>query len=168
MAGDTSGALQLKALGLRLKALGGAAGAGGAATDVAGLAIGPKTLRAQLIAAIKVAAKPAMRAASDAARSNLPRAGGLNAVVADSKIKTTVKTAGPRVGVRIVDSGPGTRNANRGYIRHPVFGVWRPNVPNQPVPSGWFDRTLANQAPGVTADIRAVLELVAQEATRRL
>lgn len=162
---NSDGAAQLIALGKRLKAL--AAEGDLSRSDDLGQQFGAgKTLRAQLLAGIRSAATPAVEAARAAARSNLPHRGGLNAEVAASSIKVVTRVSGQKVGVRIVARGPG-RSANRGTIRHPVFGN-RNNWVNQPIANpGWFDRTLENATPDVLTKITAAMEAVAQEATRR-
>jgi hypothetical protein len=169
VADGIQGAGQLKALGVRLKALG-AAGDLGASADLSGPRFGAgKTLRAQLLAGIRTGAKPAIEATRQAARDKLPKKGGLNDYVADTQIVSATRLSGPRVGVRIgVKRGSHKAwGANRGAIRHPVFGhdTW---VNQELHTRGWFDKTLEDQRPVVTAAVRAAMEVVAIEATRRL
>jgi hypothetical protein len=170
-----NGATQLRELGLRLKALG-AAGDLGAAEGLTGSAFGSgKTLRAQLLSGIRMAAKPAVEAARQAARDQLPKKGGLNTFVADTQITSRTRLTGPRVGVRIgVNKGaPGSKahrayGANKGVINHPVFGHLDRRAEQTLSSSGWFDKTLQDQQPVMTAAVRAAMEAVAIEATRRL
>jgi hypothetical protein len=171
---SVDGALQLKALGARLKALG-AEGNLGASNDLAPVFGHGKTLRAQLLAGIRAGSKPAVEAARQAARNKLPKKGGLNTFVADTQIVSRTRLTGPRVGVRIgVNKGaPGTRahrayGANKGVINHPVFGHLDRRSEQTLNTKGWFDQTLKDQAPIVTAAVRLACEVVAQEATRRL
>lgn len=162
-----SGPLQLQALGLRLKVLG-AGGLGGAADFGGGFGAG-KTLRAQLLAGIRIAAKPLVEEARQAARDKLPKHGGLNESVASSQIRVATCLTGPRVGVRITNRSHGGRGANKGVISHPVFGnqkVWVKQ--SDPGGVGWFDQTLAAGHTEVTAHVVSALEIVAAEAMRRL
>lgn len=166
---NADGGAQLKALGLRLKQLGAYQNAL-AAEDLSSLGKG-RTLRSQLLAGIRVGAKPAVQAARDAARSSLPKKGGLNEMVATTQITVATRLTGPRVGVRIGVTKGRKRSgkaygANKGLIAHPVFGKGK--WVDQKVPSGWFDETLKESAPKVVGPITAAMEAVAQEATRRL
>lgn len=161
-----SGALQLQALGRRFKTLAGYQNLGAAE----GLGSG-RSLRAQLLAGIRVGTKPMVDAARQAARDELPKHGGLNEYVASSLIGTYTRTTGPQVGIRIgVSKGTGSHKAwgaNKGAIRHPVFGVWRPNVPDQKVPAGWFDDTLRKATPAAVEAVTKTCELIAAELTMR-
>ena len=100
----------------------------------------------------------------------LPKHGGLNESVATSKFAVRTRTVGPRAGVRITNTSHGGGGANRGLIRHPVFGNARtPWVTQEdPAAAGWFDATLAHHAPQVSVAIRATMEVIAIEATGRL
>ena len=161
---NADAALQLKALGVRMKAL----GAAGALQAAPGLGSG-RTLRAQLLAGIRVAAAPAVAATRQAARDSLPKRGGLNDYIATEKIAVSVRLAGPAVGVRI--TAVGGWGSNAGTVRHPVFFhppkrlVW---VEQQIGSSGWFTETLAREAPKVLGPVRAAMEAVAVEATARI
>lgn len=166
---NADGAVQLKALGLRLKTLAGYQNAL-ASADLVDLGTG-RTLRAQLLAGIRVGAKPAIEAARGAARSTLPKHGGLNEEVATTQITVATRLTGPRVGVRIgVTKGRKRSNkaygANKGVVRHPVFG--KAKWVEQKVPAGWFDDTLRKSTPLISGPIQAAMQRVAEEATRRL
>ena len=162
-----SGGVQLQMLGRRMTALG-AAGNLGADSSLSTAEFGrSKTLRGQLTAGIRIAAKPAIVAVRAAARDQLPHKGGLNELVAKAPARVATRTTGARVGVRITDRGSGVRGTNRGVIRHPVFGsnVW---VEQTLRTSGWFDDTLLRMQPEIAAKVVAAMEIVAAEATRRL
>lgn len=160
---NVDGALQLKALGLRMKAL----GAAGELAAAPGLGRG-RTLRAQLLGSIREAAKPAVDATRQAARTTLPRRGGLNAYVADERIRVATRITGPRVGVRITAQSR-TWNDDQSTVRHPVFGrrdkPWKTTRVAVP---GWFTATLTREAPKVVGPIRLAMEAVAVEASGRL
>jgi hypothetical protein len=171
---EITGARQLEALGLRLKALG-AAGNGAASVELSSLGRG-KTLRSQLLSGIRTGAKPAIEATRQAARTNLPKRGKLNESVATTAITVNTRLTGAKVGVRIgVPKGRKKSNkvygANKGVVRHPVFGEWLPGMPDQNLgdnAAGWFDKTLRREVPKTIVPIRAAMEAVALEATRRL
>jgi hypothetical protein len=166
-----SGALQLQALGRRFKTLAGYQNLGAAE----GLGSG-RSLRAQLLAGIRVGTKPMVDAARQAARDELPKHGGLNEYVASSLIGTYTRTTGPQVGIRIgVRKGAGSHKAwgaNKGLIRHPVFARgdltrdrWR--WVDQKVPAGWFDDTLRKATPASVEAVTKTCELIAAELTMR-
>ena len=160
---NADAALQLKAIGLRMKAL----GAGGNILAAPGLGAG-KTLRAQLLGSIRAAAKPAIEATREAARSTLPKSGGLNEYIAAEKIKVSTRMTGPRVGVRIVAQS-GQWNIDQSEVRHPVFGHSnRPWTTTKIATPGWFEKTLTREAPKAIGPISAAMEAVAIEAMGRL
>ena len=160
---NADAALQLKAIGLRMKAL----SAGGNILAAPGLGAG-KTLRAQLLGSIRAAAKPAIEATREAARSTLPKSGGLNEYIAAEKIKVSTRMTGPRVGVRIVAQS-GQWNIDQSEVRHPVFGRSnRPWTTTKIATPGWFEKTLTREAPKAIGPISAAMEAVAIEAMGRL
>ena len=162
MPGPADGALQLRALGLRLKVL----SAAGDVAPAVGLGAG-RSLRAQLTAGIREAAKPAVEATRQAARSSLPKRGGLNVYVADEQIKTAVRLTGPRVGVRIAAQSR-SWNEDQSAVRHPVFGHRDRKWATTKVTPGWFTETLTREAPMIIGAVLAAMEAVAVETTRRL
>lgn len=160
---NADAAMQLRAVGLRLKAL----GAAGNAAAAPGLGTG-KTLRAQLLGGIRAAVKPSVEATRKAALDILPKAGGLNVYISGEQIKVATRLTGPQVGVRIV-AASGQWNSDQSEVRHPVFGrrkaKWAVTKVATP---GWFHGTLTRETPKILAPMRAVMESVAVEATRRL
>lgn len=161
-----NGALQLQAVGRRFRQLATFQNVGAAE------GLGPgRSLRAQLLAAIRAGTKPAVEATRQAARNELPKAGGLNEYVATSLIGSYTRLTGPRVGVRIgVRKGPGSHKAwgaNIGIVRHPVFGHRDRKWGETRVTPGWFDHTLSVATPGMAAVVTKAMELVAEELTRR-
>jgi hypothetical protein len=95
-------------------------------------------------------AVPLVRAA---ARNKLPRAGGLNEYVANQNITVTSVLAGASMTVRVRhDTHRSAKQTDSGYVRHPVFGVWRPGIPSQQVPNaaGWWTQTFENLGPMAT------------------
>lgn len=167
-----NGALQLQALGKRFKTL----AKTGDISASAGIGLSGRSLRAQLLAGIRAGTKPAVEATRQAAREQLPKAGGLNEYVATTLVGTYTRLSGPRVGVRIgVRKGSGSHKAwgaNKGTIRHPVFAKgsqtpdqWR--WVEQQVPAGWFDQTLLKSTPGMAVAVQKTCELIAAELTMR-
>lgn len=128
---------------------------------------GRTEMRKELNAGLKRAAKPLIAKTRAEARQRLPQRGGLAERVAKAPQRVQVRTGARTAGVRIVVAGSakGPRNANRGFIRHPVFGnreVWV----EQKVPAGWFDDPLKASAPEVRNDLEKVLESIADQVVR--
>lgn len=150
------GAGQLELLGVRLKAAG---------------AVG---LRRQLLAGIRAGAAPLVGDVREAARSILPKSGGLNNWVADSNIRVATRLSGRNVGVRIINSRSGSGSggtadfgSDKGVVRHPVFGHagrWSTTK----VTPGWFSHTLEEKVSSVTPFVVAACESVAVALTRPL
>lgn len=123
---------------------------------------GKTDLRKELTKGLRDATKPLI-ADTRSATSRLPQSGGLANLVAKSPQRVQVRT-GRDPGVRIVvpRNRSGARGANRGVIRHPVFGNRRVWV-NQKVPSGWFDEPLRDGAPVVRRHLEEALHVVAEK-----
>lgn len=127
---------QMRVVGLRLKA----AGAGG--------------LKLALTRELKAATKPLIADVKQAARDELPKAGGLNEYVAAGRFTSSVRYTGIQIGVRIVNTAPkgskgGTRQfgSDKGTVRHPVFGHRERKWAETHVTPGWFSGTLEKKAP---------------------
>lgn len=130
-------------------------------------ASGNKDLRKELLAGIQRAAKPLKAVAQEAARSELPKKGGLNEFVASGKWSVRTRSGGRNPGVTVVGkkSGHDVAAINRGRLRHPVFGhraVWvtqtiRPNL---------ITDALAKRAPDVRGELVKVLDRIADEVRR--
>lgn len=133
-------------------------------------AAGETELRKELNAALRNAAKPLIPMTRQAARSRLPQRGGLAESVARAPQRVQVRTGDRTAGVRLVVGGrrSAARAANRGVIRHPVFG--RPNSwVEQDVEPGWFDETLEKEAPRVARPaIEQALESIADKVVREV
>ena len=121
---------------------------------------GRTDMRKQLHKGMKDAVKPLIPKARESARDRLPRTGGLNEVVAKAPIRPQVRTGRNAYGVRIVvGNRPGARGANRGKIRHPVFGD-REHWEDQDVPPGWFDDVMEAGSPAIRKEVQSALERV--------
>jgi len=130
---------------------------------------GEGQLRRELLAGLRAGAKPLIPLAKQAARNQLPKRGGLAARVASEPMSVRIRTGGRNPSVRIVTTTTDTRGANRGVIRHPVFGH-RDRFVSQPFPrsAGWFDQTLSREGPAVADELRRTLQKVADQLGRRL
>ena len=129
-------------------------------------AAGEKELRAALNKGLRDAAKPLIEDVREAAQRELPHSGGLAALVSGGKFRVQVRTGARTAGVRITGSGQALSGADKGLIRHPVFGN-RAVFVEQRVDGGWFSDTLNEKAPGVRPALEAALEDVAKQIVDR-
>lgn len=128
---------------------------------------GRTELRRELTNGMKRAARPLIPKTRAEARRRLPKKGGLAAQVAKEPQRVQVRTGARTAGVRIVvgKKSGGARGANKGVVRHPVFGnreVWV----DQDVPSGWFDDPIRESAPEIRRDLERAMESVAEQVVR--
>lgn len=128
---------------------------------------GHREMRKDLTRAMRVAAKPLIPEARREARRRLPNRGGLAQQVAREPMRVQVRTGSRTAGVRIVvgDKKGGAQGANRGVIRHPVFGnrkVWV----NQTVPRDWFDDPMNEGAPRIRRGLESALDEIAGRVVR--
>lgn len=128
---------------------------------------GRKELRKELHKGLRTAAKPLVKKTRAEALRLLPKGGGLARQVSKEPQRVQVRTGTRTAGVRIVVPGKngGARAANRGVVRHPVFGnrkVWV----NQNVPPGWFDGPLLESAPAVRRDLEDAIGRVVDQIVR--
>lgn len=121
----------------------------------------------QMTAAMRVAAKPLVTAVKAAAEQKLPHRGGLNTRVAKARVTVSVRTGARTAGVRLYTRDTDTRATDHGYVRHPTFG--RRTGPNDwhdqsiPQAEGWWSQTLADESPGATPELMAVMRRVGDE-----
>jgi hypothetical protein len=127
---------------------------------------GDAQLRKDLLRGLRNATKPMIASIKDEARASLPAGGGLNDLVAASKISARSRTTGTKAGVRLVGKSAGHDLAaiNRGRLRHPVFGhpVWV----SQTVAAGWWEDGANKKADTVSRDLVAVMRDVLAEIAR--
>jgi hypothetical protein len=128
---------------------------------------GDKELQRELAKAVNSATKPIKDAAKQSALRTLPKRGGLNKRVANSKF-TTRRRAGARIaGVRVeVKSDDALGMLDKGTVRHPVHGnrdVW---VTQRVTPGWWTDPTEA-LAPQARRDLEAAMRAIAAKIERR-
>lgn len=121
-----------------------------------------KELRSELYRAINRATKPLKGDVRSAARSRLPRSGGLGRRVAASKIVTQRRMTGRNAGIRIVgSSGYDIGSINRGRVRHLTYGhlPWS----NQAVSPGFWTEPLVAGAPEVRRELGDALDRLASK-----
>lgn len=133
-------------------------------------AAGQTDLRKELNKALRAAAKPLIPKTRAAARVRLPRAGGMAEAVARASQRVQVRTGAKTAGVRVVVSKTtAARAANKGAVRHPVFGSDRWVTQEIPKAEGWFDETLNEEAPKVAQPaIEQALESIASRVVREV
>ncbi len=124
-------------------------------------AIDRKDLRRELNKGLRDGARPLVAEARAAARDDLPTRGGFGERIAS--LPTTVSIT--QGGVRIKVKGADARSANRGQIRHPVFGNME-NWVTQTIPSGYFTNRMKREAPKVRPDLVKALDRVAEKIAR--
>jgi hypothetical protein len=130
-------------------------------------AAGRTDLRRELNTGLRRAARPLVAKTRAEARQRLPKRGGLAERVAKAPQRVQVRTGARTAGVRIVvgKDKSGAGGANRGTVRHPVFGnrdVWV----MQEVAPGWFDDPLRDSAPAVRRDLEAAVQVVVDKVVR--
>jgi hypothetical protein len=130
-------------------------------------AAGQFGLRRELHKQMRRGARPLIPLARAEARRVLPRAGGLAEQVAKAPMRVQVRTGAQTAGVRVVvgKDRSGARMANRGLIRHPVFGN-RDRWVDQRVPPDWFDGAMRRNAPTVRPHILRAVQNVLTDIAR--
>lgn len=125
---------------------------------------GQRGLQREMNAAFRASTRPLIASVRAAARERLPKAGGLNEQQASQAIRVSVLTGSRSAGVRIRTRTRGSMQTDKGYVRHPVFGTWRPGVSSQQIPgaAGWWTDTLRQLSPAITPAILAEMNRVAR------
>lgn len=130
--------------------------------------VGGGEMRKLLLRRVRAAGKAAIPDVRQAALSELPKSGGLAALVASRSYGVRSSYAGAGASVRIVGNGmKGLRSIDSGTVRHPVFGN-RSTWVAQPVRPGFFSGTLASRAPAMRNEIEQVVADVRREIDRRV
>jgi hypothetical protein len=114
----------------------------------------------EIIDALERAAPPLERAATASAAANLPKRGGLAAIVASAGMSHHRRAGGIRIIARGITQLSLT---NQGKVRHPVYGVPGTWV-GQAIPKAkdWFDRPIRNGAPKIRAELDKALDKIAR------
>lgn len=128
---------------------------------------GRTQLRKDLNKSLRTSAKPLISKTRQEALRRLPQRGGLAAQVAREPQRIQVRTGSTTAGVRIVvgKNRGGAQQANRGVVRHPVFGN-REVFVEQRVTPGWFDDPIKQSAPEIRRDLERALESAADKIVR--
>ncbi len=141
-------------------------------------AAGEGGLRRELLAGLRAGVRPILPELRAAALSELPKKGGLNEWVADSKFTVRNRLGPFTAGVQIVNqpkvgssrrggSGSVQFGSDRGVVRHPVFGHRDRKWAVTKVHGGWFSGTVERHLPEVTTAVAAVMAKVAADLTGR-
>ena len=122
-----------------------------------------RDLRLELYRGLRAAVAPIPAAVRRSALATLPRAGGLAALVAASKITTRRRATGADVGIRVTGSHEHDIAAmDRGRVRHPLYGnkeFWF----TQPVRPGWWSTPAGETAPAARTQVVSVLERIKKQ-----
>lgn len=128
-------------------------------------AAGETGLRRELHKAVAAAGKPLIPKVRAAAMDELPTRGGLNRRIAKKPYRSQTRTGAKTAGLRITGAKVDPRINNEGRIGHPVFGrKGKPKnggrnyvVQQFPEAAGYFNETLAREAPSVRDEVADVL-----------
>lgn len=115
----------------------------------------------EIINALERAAPPLERAATRSAAENLPKRGGLAAIVASAGMSHSRRAGGIRIIARGITQ---LKLTNEGKVRHPVYGnpgTWV----GQAIPKAkdWFDKPIRAGAPKIRAELNKALEKIARK-----
>jgi len=110
----------------------------------------------EIDAALDRSAPPLERAATRSALANLPKGGGLNAVVAAAGMSHQRRAGGIRITARGITQ---LKLTNDGSVRHPVYGepgTWVGQL--IPKAKGWFEKPIKAGMPKVRAELEKALD----------
>lgn len=118
-------------------------------------------LKPELYDALERAAPPLERAATRSAAANLPRRGGLNALVASAGMSHQRRAGGIRIVARGITQ---LKLTNAGEVRHPVYGepgTWVGQL--IPKAKDWFTKPIHDGAPKVREELKKALDTIARK-----
>ncbi len=131
-------------------------------------AVGDTGLKKETRTALRNATTPMKAAIKRHALDTMPRHGGLNRVVARSRITTQVRGSGRNPGVRIASKSLDPRLDRSGRLWHPVSGHRDRKLPQpQQVHPGWFTDPAARSATSARVEILAAMKRIERELERR-
>jgi hypothetical protein len=121
-------------------------------------------LQRDMAKTLRAAAQPLVRSAEEAARARLPKAGGLNELVADRHTTVSVLTGARTAGVRLrrARKDRASYQTNNGYVFHHTFGDDTWHREQTPQSTGWWTNTLAEGSASVTPLLIAEMNRVAR------
>ena len=130
-------------------------------------AAGDKDLRRETLAGLRAATKPIRAAIREYDLRHLPQRGGLNRVMARSRITTQVRTSGRNPGIRMATKTHDPR-IDQGRLWHPVFGHRDRKLPQpQRIEPGYFSTPASQAAPAVQAELVKAIKRVERQLGRR-
>ncbi|GAA4358405.1 hypothetical protein [Angustibacter luteus] len=125
-------------------------------------AVGDGELRKRVTRGIREATQPMKDAVKASALAELPHRGGLNQLVARSRISNSVRTSSRSAGVQLKATNDHDIKAmDRGRLRHPTFG--RTGWVTQKIGPGWWSRPLEKTAPQVRDGIQKALNDIGRD-----
>lgn len=114
----------------------------------------------ELYRALEKSSKPLRRDAKSSALAHLPRKGGLNRVVAGSRMSTRRVANGIKIKANGIEQ---LKLTNSGKVRHPVYGhpgTWV--TQSIPAAKDWWSRPMRNGAPKVRRELVKALGKIAR------
>jgi len=129
-------------------------------------AAGDKDLRRETLAGLRAATKPIRAAIREYDLQHLPKRGGLNRVMARSRITTQVRTSGRNPGIRLATKSHDPRIDRTGRVWHPTFGH-RDRGVVQHIDPGYFSVPASREAPAVQAELLKALKRVEKQLEKR-
>ena len=116
---------------------------------------------------LRAGAKPLIPAVQAAARDQLPKAGGLNEIVASRRVSVRTRLASRGAAVTLQSTNARSNaQTNSGYVRHPIFGGKQWITEQIPNAQGWWTKTLEEKAPDVRHALEASLDEVSAKIGR--
>jgi hypothetical protein len=131
-------------------------------------AAGRGDLRKELLRGLRESAKPTIKELRVSALRDLPKKGGLAALVAKSRFSVRNRLSGKTVGMRIEgqnNNARGLEAIDKGTVRHPVYGN-RKAWAVQSVHPGWFTKPAEEAMPTIRREVQRVLDDVAAKVER--
>jgi len=125
-----------------------------------------KSIKNEFLAEIRASGKPAGEAIRNAYAADMPKRGGLAAVLGRSKIGIRNRLSGKNAGIRLTMTNKhDLAELEKGNLRHPVYGnrkVWK----RQSVPSGVGDAAFQKQQPAIQRRMLAAMNATATKIMR--
>jgi hypothetical protein len=129
-------------------------------------AVGDTGLRRETRRALSDAVKPVKAAIRQHELAAFPKHGGLNRVMARSRITTQISGSGRNPGIRIATRTHNPRIDRSGRLTHPVFGH-RDRVVVQQVAPGYFTGPANRAAPATRFQLIAAMKRIEKELEAR-
>lgn len=128
-------------------------------------AAGAKDLRREMLRAGREMGKPIKAELSASALAQLPKRGGLAALIAKAKVRVATRLSGRNVGVSFIGRwvGHDLASIDGGEVRHPVKGN-RSAWVSQQIPPGYWQKVFDGPAADISREgfLKAVDEVAAK------